>query len=160
MDFNNYSNPFMHIYREMLGKMYEQYLYHAGRKDYQVLKKLGQEQFQVSEETGSIDDILAQDSAAVLDKVKNTAISIAYRIKIHNGINEVFDSNWETIRSDILTLETFYHIKDRNAQRRRGTLMSELFKLYKNKADEEVQCWKDLKDEMKYFIHLFVLVAT
>jgi len=155
MEFGNKYNPSMEIYRHMLDRLYDQYLYHSGKKDYQVLQKITQQQTGPNEETQSIDDILAQDSSAVLDKVKNTALSIAYRIKIHDEINDQLDYNWFIVKNEMLHTETMYRGRLRGFERRKSALTTELLKVYKDKLDEKLECWKDLKDEMKYFIHLF-----
>ena len=81
--------------------------------------------------------------------------SIASRIRIHDNINRQFDYNWYTVKKEFSNLESFYPARNQGTERRRSMLMSDLLKLYKDKLDEELTCWKDVKDEMKYFIHLF-----
>ena len=152
MNFENNHNPFIDIYKQMLNRVYEQYLYHSGRKEYQVLQNSTQEE---KEATSSIDDILTQDSNAVLDKVKNTALSIAYRIKIHADINYQSNYNWFIVKNQLVSFDDFYPSRDHGSERRRSMLTSDLIKIYNDRLDEKLQCWKDLKDEMKYFIHLF-----
>lgn len=178
MDFKN-TNPFRKIYLEMLAKIYEQYLYHSGKKECQLQTALmyGNNAYLSTQayplfsskpylstlssplstpnDASSIDDILSQDSREILDKVKNTALSIAYRIKIHGNINDQLDYNWYTIKNEIVGMEMFYPLKEHGTERRRSNLTSELMKVYKNRLDEDLNCWKDLKDEMRYFIHLF-----
>ncbi|MEW6533987.1 MAG: hypothetical protein AB1454_00025 [Candidatus Auribacterota bacterium] len=154
MNFTNQKNPFINIYREMLGRVYEQYLYHSGRKEYKVLQQLYLSQMP-AKETSSIDDILTQDSTAVLDKVKNTALSIAYRIKLHTDFESQLDINWYIIRNELVAMDTLYTYRFRGSDRRRSALTTELVKLYKDRLDGKLECWRDLKDEMRYFIHLF-----
>lgn len=141
----------MDIYKQMLTRVYEQYVYHSGKSENQLL----QDSQQQSELTSSIDDILTQDSNAVLDKVKNTALSIAYRIKIHSDINNQSDYNWFIVKNQLISLDDFYPARDQGSERRRSMLTSDLVKIYNDKLNEKLQCWKDIKDEMKYFIHLF-----
>lgn len=155
MDFGNKYNPSMEIYRQMLDRVYDQYLYHTGKKNYAAPQMLYQQATEAKEGTASIDEILAQDSNAVLDKVKNTALSIAYRIKIHDEINKQLDYNWFIVKNEMFHTETMYQGKLRGFERRKSALTTELLKVYQNRMDEKLECWRDLKDEMKYFIHLF-----
>ena len=142
----------MDIYREMLGKMYQQYLYHSGKKEYQTLHDV----FKPAQSyISSIDDVLAQDSREVFDKIKHTALNVAYRIKIHNDISYILSYNWYTARREFLAMSQLYPVRDHGSERRRSMLTSDLFKIYKNMMDEELQCWKDLQEPMMYFIHLF-----
>jgi len=141
----------MNIYREMLGKIYQQYLYHSGKMEYQTMHNLTNPK----PETSSIDDVLAGDSREVFDKIKHTALSVAYRVKIHNNISSMLSYNWYTARKEFLAMEQFYPGRDQGSERRRSMLTSDLFKIYKNMMDEELQCWKDLQEPTMYFIHLF-----
>ena len=149
MDFTNPINT----YKEMMVRLYQNYVYHHKQNNYQTL----QYALHKSEETNNstIDDILIQDSRAALDRIKNTALNRAYRIKINKNINHQLDFNWQTINNDMLRLEQFYPARDSGSERRRSTLLSELFKVYKDRFDEQVNCWKDLQEPMRYFINLF-----
>lgn len=152
MNFGNV-NPFMKIYKEMLDRVYDSYLYHSGKKEYQTLYSISKPQ--KSYTSRSIDDILAQDSMKLFDKIKNNALSLAYRIKIHNDISYILGYNWYTARRDILAMYQFYAAKDRGSERRRSMLTSDLFRVYKNMIDEELTLWKDLKELKDEFIELF-----
>lgn len=134
----------------MLSRLYDHYLYH--KKQYQPVQSiLDKPETQPS----SIEDIISQDSKETLDKVKQSALSIAYRIKIHDSIDRQFGYSWYATRKEFCELETFYPSKHQGSERRRSTLTSDLLRLYKNRHDEALQCWKDVKEEMRYFIHLF-----
>lgn len=152
MDFGN-TNPCLHIYREFINKVYDQYLYHTGKKEYQTLHAL----FYKPEKSyeSSIDDILAQDSRKVFDKLKNTALSIADRIKIHNDINYVLEYNCYAVKRDLMSMYQFYPVRDRGSERRRSFLRSDLFRIYKTMFDEKLSLWEHLKDLKTEFIDLF-----
>jgi len=152
MDFTNQNNPFMSIYKDMLNKLYTQYIYHAA-KNYQSFNPA----YAVKPEAkaSSIDDIVSRDSIAVLDKLKNSSLAIAYRIRINGTINNILDYNWYCIRKDMVNMDIFYPIKSMGTERKKSTLISELFKVYKTMIDEKKDLWKDLNEEMRYFIHLF-----
>jgi hypothetical protein len=156
MDFTNNANPAAQIYKEMLLKLYNHYSYHVKPKSYQAfnyMSLLPSESYRA--QLDSIDDVLASDSRAVLDKVKNTALGIAYRIKLNQEFNYLLDYQWYTLRKDILWIETSYVARDFGTGRQISTLTSQLFQVYTAKFQEKVECWKDLKEEMKYFINLF-----
>lgn len=135
----------------MLSRVYEQYLYHSER-NYQVLQRAKPQEI---DSASSIDDILTQDSNAVLDKIKNTALSIAYRVKLHDEIGYQIEYNCLIVRNQLLGLDTLYSYRDRGSERRKSMLTSDLIKIYNERSAEKLQCWKDLKDEMRYFVHLF-----
>lgn len=151
MKFTNES-PAMRIYREMMEKTYAQYIYHAGNRKYQALAVLT---YQPSQPGSSLDEIMGQDSREILDKIKTTSLCIAYRIKIHYSIDSQFESGWSSLKNELVGMDTFYRVRFQGSERRRSTLISELAKVYKGKMEEELQCWKDLVEPMRYFVHLF-----
>ena len=146
MIFETLSAPMPGIYRQMFDRAYFNSSYHM-RKNYAV------PQVTPKEEESGIEQIINQDSEQVLDKLKTSALSIAYRIKINKDINATLFDGWKDLRSEILYSEDFMP-QDRQS-RLRSTLSSQLGTVYQQLIDEKRQCWKDIKDEMKEFIEFF-----
>lgn len=80
-------------------------------------------------------------------------LKICFFLQDHE--NDGTSQNHKYIFYLFLTDDEFYTARDRGTERRRSMLTSNLFKIYKNMMDEELQCWKDLQEPMSYFIHLF-----
>jgi len=103
----------------------------------------------------SIDDILLQDSTALLDKLVNTAFTITYRLKLYREINYSLDRQWNEIRAEVSDLSVFYPGSNMNAERRKSMLTKKLLGIEKMKLEHKVQCWKDLVYPTNYFTGLF-----
>jgi len=145
MEFNNnstryYSNPIL-----------DSYLYQTHKPE----KYISQETKTSDDEGFSLDEILLQDSTALLDKVINTACSINYRLKIYHDINKSLDEQWNQVRAEVGDISGFYPGTNMNIERKRSMLTKELLGIEKHKMDHKVQCWKDLTYPTSYFVDLF-----
>lgn len=146
MNFNNYSvqnynNPVFDSYLYQVAKP----KYHASQSD---VKPAENDSF-------SLDDILLQDSTALLDKVINTACSITYRLKIYHDINQSLDEQWNTLRAQVGDISGFYPGTNMNIERKKSMITKELLGIEKQKLEHKVQCWKDLIEPTNYFVDLF-----
>lgn len=72
--------------------------------------------------SSGIEDILEQDSQALLDQVVTTAFSIVYRLRIYNDINTKLEYNWAKTKSQLLQLYDWIPGTNMNVERRRSML--------------------------------------
>ncbi|OPY88340.1 MAG: hypothetical protein A4E71_00551 [Smithella sp. PtaU1.Bin162] len=146
MIFKTYERQAMSLYQDMLDKAYLSYSYH--KKQLSPLIKPKTE--------SDIEKIVNQDSKEALDKLKTSALSIAYRIHLSSDISYLLQNSWQTTRNEILAIEAQVPFpRYPNVSRLKSALTSQLSNVYQQLIDEKRQCWKDLKDEMRYFITLF-----
>ena len=105
--------------------------------------------------SSGIEDILEQDSQALLDQVVTTAFSIVYRLKIYNDINTKLEYSWAKTKSQLFQLYDWIPGTNMNVERRRSMLQKELNGIDKQKLEEKINCWKDLTQPTNYFVNLF-----
>ncbi len=144
MNFNNdsqgyYSNP-----------IFDKYLYQKSHQN-----NYNANPHEQPEDNFSLDEILLQDSTALLDKVINTACSINYRLKIYHDINQSLDEQWNTLRAEAGDMSAFYPGTNMNIERKKSMITKELMGIEKQKLEHKVQCWKDLVAPTNYFVDLF-----
>lgn len=152
MNFNNKS-PFNKIYLELLSKTYEQYLDYKRKKDFPALHILNKKE--TDQSSINIDSVLDNESVALSDKIKNTGLTIADRLKINEYFDYKMNYNWLHVRNKILRHFYFEIGKYGGSERRLSTLESQLIDIDKNILDEKVKCWQDLVKPMEYFTSLF-----
>lgn len=146
MIFKTYARQAMSLYQDMLDKAYLSYTYHK-RQLSPLIKQ---------EEESTIEKIVNQESKETLDKLKTSALSIAYRINLSGDISNLLQDSWQNARSEMLAIDAQVPFpRYPNVSRLKGALTSQLSNVYQQMIDEKRQCWKDLKDEMRYFITLF-----
>lgn len=137
----------MSLYQDMLDKAYLSYSYH--KKQLSPLVKQ-------AEEESTIEKIVNQDSKETLDKLKTSALSIAYRIRLSSDISYLLQNSWQSTRNEMIAVDAQVPFpRYPNVSRLKSALTSQLSNVYQQLIDEKRQCWKDLKDEMRYFITLF-----
>lgn len=139
--------------KEDFGRDYNRYLIVTGQKNYAP-----QPETRVPSETGSssIENILEQDTHALLDKVVTTAFSIVYRLKIYKDITSELTYNWLKTKNELLELQsTFYPGVNMNIERRKSMLNKELNAIDKQRLEQKVECWKDLSQPVNYFVDFF-----
>ena len=149
MDFHN-GSPLM--YFDVLNRAYR-YEAIQERRDY--LPTLDVLRGKPASEGSSIDDILRQDSDAVLDKLNLTSSIITSRMRLHDYVTYSLDYQWLQARNKVHELEGFFPGINKVVQRTKDGLTKEMLALDKDKLDEKVQCWKDLITPMTYFVELF-----
>ncbi|MCK5707450.1 MAG: hypothetical protein KAI43_07330 [Candidatus Aureabacteria bacterium] len=153
MYFKKYPDISETIYKDLLSKTYDYYIYNRS-KSYHAPFILSEHQKKPSDE-GSIDSLLSQDSQEVMDKLMNTSFVIGSRLSIHSYINYTIDNNWLELKNDFLSLESYVPFSNMNIERRRSMLTKELLGLNKQKLEEKVRCWEQLVQPINYFLTLF-----
>lgn len=156
MYFKKYPSIPEAIYKDLLSKTYDYYIYNRF-KNYHAPFVIS-EHHNISkrpDEESSIDSLLSQDSHQVMDKLMNTSFVIGSRLGIHSYINYTLDNNWLKLRNYILETESYVPFSNMNIERRKSMLTKELLGLDKQKLEEKVKLWNDLIKPMSYFITLF-----
>jgi hypothetical protein len=100
---------------------------------------------------------LNQESDALGDKIKNSALTIADRLQINTKFNYIMNNNWLYIRNKLLELgvDEKYNANINQSDRRVSALESQLVSIEKDILQEKVKCWQDLVKPSIYFIDLF-----
>ena len=130
----------------------DRYTYITGQKKYAITAPTTKEPVS---STSSIEDLLDQDSHALLDKVVNTAFSIVYRIRIYNDINKNLDNNWLKTKNALSQLYEWKPGTNMNIERRKSMLIKELHGIDKQKLEEKIACWKDMSQPVNYLVQFF-----
>jgi len=147
MNFNNYSSGYYN------NPIFDKYLYQQISNQNTYAAK---QQEQPSADSGfSLDEILLQDSTALLDKVINTACSINYRLKLYHDINKSLDDQWNKLRAEVGDMSSFYPGTNMNIERKKSMITKELLGIEKQRLEHKVMCWKDLIEPTNYFVDLF-----
>ena len=140
-----YQTPFSHVYRELLRKT------PVATSGSKIPKDTSSE----SPKSSSIDNILEGDTEKLLDKIMNSARSIFSRLTIHQYTNNKMDSQLLTVSNKLLELERLFFPGTGSFEQMENALTSEIHAVERQKLMEQLSCWKDLQEPMRYFIHLF-----
>lgn len=138
MDFNNYKSVAYYT------PFFQQYLYSSG-------KPCKPERSPAS--GFSIEEILEQDSGKLLDKVVNTALSVAYRLKLYRASSYALESKWNELSGQIGELSGFRTGYNMNIERRKSMLEKEKNSLEMRMLENRHETWKDLNEPITYFIN-------
>ena len=165
---NKNKKPFSHIYRELVTKTAPHYLFNPkysvppksislnpqdnNSSSYDTNKNQTNEK-----ESFSIDSFLNQESDALGDKIKNSAFTIADRLRINDEFHNAMQQNWLYIRNKMLELgvDDPYNTNISKSDRRVSALESQLVSIEKDILQERIKTWQDLVKPSMYFIDLF-----
>ena len=160
--------PFSHIYIELLTKTALHYLFNPKYSSPpKTITDSSQDNYSYPSATNnnqnnkksdfSIDSFLNQESDALGDKIKNSALTIADRLQINTQFNYIMNNNWLYIRNKMLELgvDEKYNTNINHSDRRVSALESQLVSIEKDILQEKVKCWQDLVKPSMYFIDLF-----
>ena len=168
MDISNKDKkPFSHIYIELLTKTAPHYIFNpkyssppktitdSSQNNYSYPIANSNQNNEKSD--FSIDSFLNQESDALGDKIKNSALTIADRLQINTKFNYIMNNNWLYIRNKLLELgvDEKYNANINQSDRRVSALESQLVSIEKDILQEKVKCWQDLVKPSIYFIDLF-----
>ena len=149
MTYNGYAYPIINT--ETFSKSHDRYLTITSQKYAPPPPPIPA----ASGSSSGIEDILEQDSQALLDQVVTTAFSIVYRLKIYNDINTKLDYSWAKTKSQLFQLYDWIPGTNMNVERRRSMLQKELNGIDRQILEEKINCWKDLTQPTNYFVSLF-----
>ena len=103
----------------------------------------------------SMDDILKQDSHALLDKAVNSALSVSYRINIYKETRFSLEEKWNELSSQIGALSSIPLGENMNIERRKSMLEKERNATERLSLENKLQTWKDLNEPVNAFIDYF-----
>lgn len=152
MNTNN-EKPFEHVYKEIQSKFYDSYNSIKDNKNYATGSLNSPTD---AKENGlSIDNILNNESDALLDKTRVAAKAILSRLSINDYISYNLDYSSLKIRNDLLEFQRLLPYGQTPFDRSKSTMLSELNSIEKQRLDEKVKCWQDILMPVNYFMELY-----
>jgi len=100
----------------------------------------------------SIEDILEQDNNRLLDKVVNTALSVAYRLNLYRASSEALVSKWNELSGQIGELSSAQVSYNPNLARRKSMLLKEQNMMELKMLENRHETWREMDYKVNQFL--------
>ena len=147
MDFVNYLSPAKYE-KDCVRLYYRGYLSPKAQKPVVALPE-------VNTEPSSLDDLLGQESKALLDRAVGVACGIVYRLQLYRKSAYVLEQKWNELSRDIGELSGFKTGYNMNVERKRSMLLKERNSIELAMLENKHETWKDLNEPTYRFTETF-----